>query len=648
MRIGNIIDGKYEIVALIGQGGMGSVYEARHTIIKRRYAVKILHAQFAENKNVSQRFILEAQAAAAIGSDHIIEVTDAGTTNDGCPYLVMELLEGEDLAAVLERQGPLAPARAAGLVSQACEALAAAHRSGIVHRDLKPGNLFVARRPDGREWLKVLDFGIAKFKDLSLTPTQFMLGTIFYMSPEQAEIAKEVDGRADIYSMGVILYEALTGHLPFPARELRQVLAQVLTGLSIPPTTHRPDLPAELEKVVLRAMAKEREDRFQSMEALAAALRPFVDEPHGAVEHAEPPSAGEAKSIAGSEDVEPAVAGFARTRLESTEPPPSAPSTSVLRSLPPRGLLRRGRLLAVSGVVVIGLAAATVLIVTDIGPTATARSPAGGARNTARPAVATTAAAGSAPGPVADSNRWVHVGKSPGRILLGLPQGLVSSSSIGFHPDRRISAPDYDYELQQHEVTWGELRPWLAAHPEARTSAGWQPAFGGAQLPAVGVPWEIGHGYCQSLGGALPTEEEWEYAARGPTARFYPWGSDAVDLERTHVYRPGRPLSEVMTNDQDATPGGVGQAIHDLLGNAQEWTASLWREDAPGQPEEWVQSGSLSFRAVRGLPPSEPAPETIPPVGAAYREPLCATGTCPPETSQDIAVVGFRCARRSP
>ena len=653
MKVGDVIDGKYEILGLIGQGGMGAVYEARHTLIKRRYALKILHAQYAENENIAQRFILEAQAAAAIGSEHIIESTDAGKTDDGCPYLVMELLEGEDLAAVLAREGPLAPARAAALLAQACDALAAAHRAGIVHRDLKPGNLFIARRPDGEEWVKVLDFGIAKFKDLSLTPTQLVLGTLFYMSPEQAEVAKQVDARADIYSMGVILYETLTGHLPFDAGELRQVLAQVLMGNSIAPTKHRPDLPAELEKIVLRAMAREREDRYQSMEELGAALRPFAEAAADASNESTAP-VGEA------EESLPISSGFLRTRVERQEPPPSAPSTAALRAVHDRAVGRRRRLLAVAGVIALGMIAATVVVASGnllsspalarsvatsrISHKAKAAAPSTRSSPAASPATPTSRDVAGA----ADLNRWVHVTAARPGLLLGLSPDQVTSTSVGFHPDRGITAPTYNYEIQQHEVTWGELRPWIAAHAEALASAGWHPDPGGERSPAVGVPWELAHQYCQSIGGSLPTEEEWEYAARGAKARPYPWGSDAVDLERTHAYRPGSPLSRVMTSDQDATPGGAAQAIYDLLGNAQEWTSSLWREDAPGQPEGWVQSGGRSFRAVRGLPPAAAQPAALPAVGAAFREPLCATGDCPTGTAQDLAVVGFRCSRRAP
>ena len=224
MRVGQVIDGKYELVRLVGKGGMGSVFEVRHLRIGRRLALKTLHASYTENSEMVARFVREAQAAAAIGSQHIVEVTDAGETEDGTPFLVMEYLEGKDLSTVLDESGKLDIDRAVSFVLQLCVGLAAAHSQGIIHRDLKPSNLVVVRRPDGSEWIKVLDFGVAKVRESlppsspektpDLTQSSATLGTPYYMAPEQAWGSKNATTHSDIYAAGVILFDV---HFPRPA-----------------------------------------------------------------------------------------------------------------------------------------------------------------------------------------------------------------------------------------------------------------------------------------------------------------------------------------------------------------------------------------------------------------------------------------------
>ncbi len=208
------------MVRLLGSGGMGEVYEAQHSSIGRRFAIKFLHPLLAGNSEVVARFQREAQAAGGLENENIAAVVDIGTADDGAPYLVMEYLEGEDLAHLLVRGGPLPVPRAAYIIIQACRGLAAAHSRGIVHRDLKPENLFICKRNDGSDLVKVLDFGIAKLHTgrpgTGLTQTGTTMGTPFYMSLEQARGAKEVDHRTDIYALGVILYEILSGTKPHP------------------------------------------------------------------------------------------------------------------------------------------------------------------------------------------------------------------------------------------------------------------------------------------------------------------------------------------------------------------------------------------------------------------------------------------------
>jgi serine/threonine protein kinase len=277
-RIGTLVD-KYTIVRVLGRGGMGAVYEARHSKLARRVAIKFLLPDFAANREVLRRFENEAKAAGGLEHPNLAAVTDFGRADDGSPYLVMEFLEGEDCAKLLSRQGSLAASRAANIVVQACRGLAVAHKAAIVHRDLKPENLFVTDAGDGSDLIKVLDFGIAKLKvaDASVvTGTGATFGTAYYMSPEQARGAGEVDPRTDVWSMGVVLYEMLSGRKPFLGEQFLEVIHQILSLEPPPLAVLRPDLPPKLVATVESAMKKDLRERLPSVVSLAEALAPFV------------------------------------------------------------------------------------------------------------------------------------------------------------------------------------------------------------------------------------------------------------------------------------------------------------------------------------------------------------------------------------
>jgi serine/threonine-protein kinase len=263
---GQVLDGKYRLTRLLGKGGMGAVYRGEHVIIGKQVAVKFLHAEFAGNTEVVKRFYREAQAAAAIGHDGIIDVSDVGTSSLGDPYLVMEYLEGESLADMLTRCGPLGVGAACGIMEPALQALHAAHSKGIVHRDLKPENLFLVHQQGAPPKIKIIDFGISKFAESGggekLTQTGSVMGTPVYMSPEQARGAADLDHRADLYSMGVILYEMLTGRLPFEGGNFTEIIINILTAAPRPPAEAFPGFPAEAEPVVLRALEKDPARRF--------------------------------------------------------------------------------------------------------------------------------------------------------------------------------------------------------------------------------------------------------------------------------------------------------------------------------------------------------------------------------------------------
>ena len=280
-RIGRLIGGKYRLLRLIGQGGMGAVYEAQHAVIGRRFAVKFLHARWAGGEAALARFRREAQAAGTLVSEHIAQVTDFDVTEDGAPYLVMEYLLGESLAELLQREGPLSVPRVLHFVLQACRGLAEAHAAGVVHRDLKPDNLFVVRRADGSEQIKVLDFGIAKVQtpedNQAITRTGAMLGTPFYMAPEQARGERNVDQRVDVYALGVISYELLSGSKPHPGDSYNAILAHILTEAPQPLQTLRRGLPPGLADVIHRTMALDPNARPPSVTELGRQLGSFVD-----------------------------------------------------------------------------------------------------------------------------------------------------------------------------------------------------------------------------------------------------------------------------------------------------------------------------------------------------------------------------------
>jgi eukaryotic-like serine/threonine-protein kinase len=282
VAIGEILADKYRVEAILGHGGMGVVVAAWHLELEQRFAMKFLLPRLAENQEAAERFRREARASARILSEHVARVVDVGTMNGGVPFMVMEYLEGNDLSHELERVGAFEVADAVSYVLQACVALAEAHNKNIVHRDLKPANLFLAARPDGTRLVKVLDFGISKSlggtygSQLSLTRTAALVGSPFYMSPEQLESAKDADARSDLWSLGVILFELLTGKVPFSGESMPQLVRSVLAGTVEPVTALRPDVPEALSEAVLRCLRQDPAQRFANVAELARAIAPFT------------------------------------------------------------------------------------------------------------------------------------------------------------------------------------------------------------------------------------------------------------------------------------------------------------------------------------------------------------------------------------
>ena len=295
VSIGETLAGKYTVERVLGVGGMGVVVAAKHIHLGERVAIKFLLPHALVRPDVVERFLREGKAAAKMKSEHIARVRDTGTLDSGAPYLVMEYLEGQDLSALLRDKGTLPMEVAVDYVLQACEALADAHAAGVIHRDLKPGNLFLARKNDGTPVIKIIDFGISKLGVTGepgapengtgeMTQTAMMMGSPYYMAPEQMASARDVDARSDIWSLGIILHTLLTGTPPFKAPSVMEIFELILAGA--PPLRRAlPSAPEGLEAILLKCLQRDRAQRYDNVAELAAALVPFG--PAGARESAD-------------------------------------------------------------------------------------------------------------------------------------------------------------------------------------------------------------------------------------------------------------------------------------------------------------------------------------------------------------------------
>lgn len=265
--VGRVIGGNYRVERLLGKGGMGTVFQARQLSLDRDVAIKVLLSPMAMEGQMLERFQREARASSNIGHPGIVQVIDLGYLEEGLPFIAMEMLSGEDLRAKLSREGALGPDQAVPLMLQTCDALQAAHDKGIVHRDLKPDNLFLVYRQGRVPMLKILDFGLSKIKgtDQKLTDTGALLGTPNYMSPEQVKGDLAVDHRTDIYACGAILYEMLTGKPAYDGPTVQSILVSIMTEDPASPRSLRPEMAPELEAIVLRAMARNPDDRYQTI-----------------------------------------------------------------------------------------------------------------------------------------------------------------------------------------------------------------------------------------------------------------------------------------------------------------------------------------------------------------------------------------------
>ncbi|HET6584273.1 MAG TPA: serine/threonine-protein kinase, partial [Nannocystaceae bacterium] len=277
--VGTILADRYRILRKLGEGGMGSVYLAEHTTINKRLAIKVLSSEYCHKQDLVNRFLQEARAASMIEQENVVEITDFGSTPGGSVFFAMEYLNGEDLAATIKREGALSWTRARQILLQICAALGSAHAAGIIHRDMKPDNCYRIRRGSNDDFIKVLDFGIAKVQSdegdggRALTRTGMIFGTPEYMSPEQAK-GEKVDHRVDVYAVGVIMYELLTGRVPFTADTFMGILTKhMFEAPQAPSALIGPgSIPVDVEAIILKSLQKDREYRFQTMAEMAHAI----------------------------------------------------------------------------------------------------------------------------------------------------------------------------------------------------------------------------------------------------------------------------------------------------------------------------------------------------------------------------------------
>jgi eukaryotic-like serine/threonine-protein kinase len=569
--LGRVVDRRYRVLDRLGSGGMGVVYRVEHMQLGKFAAMKVLHADGAKNKEVVRRFHLEAQSVSQLNHPNIVQTFDFGQW-DGSLYLIMEYVKGEDLGAVLTREGPIPFRRAAKLFVQVCSALTEAHEAGIIHRDLKPENLMTILRRDGTEHAKVLDFGLAKLRERGDTPAITLggavVGTPYYMSPEQVR-AEALDPRADVYSLGATFYRVVTGLPPFQAASPVAVLAKHLTDQAVPPGRLVPDLglPAEVDRIVMRALAKSPSERYASASEIQADLEVLLaasPRPDGGVGGAEssgrvpavrPPEVTEAPTISIGSD--PGDGGLRLRRRDLDEFEQS---------------LRRRRLVSRLIVpAVFGAAAVVAVLYLRAGPHAvTSEHEPNNAAAYANPIASDV--------PVTGSIGEVLEGGKPDLDYFQIPAGKGARAVSA----RLQGIPDVDLVLELFDA---QGRRVAKADARGRGGGEW------LQPTALGP-----------AGGYLQIREEW-VEGQPPTEN----AGDRYTLS-AHWGAP-EPGWEIEPNDwkEVATPIAVGRAIRGYLGSADDKDWFSFTPDRSSHMTVRVRApAGVDIALLRGDPEGSP------------------------------------------
>lgn len=693
MYVGELIGGRYRLAEKLGAGSFGVVWRAEELFTFRDEGSGTSRTELISDVAIkvftAQVEVRELQILATCDHSNvlryraIVEHEDAAGREYVC--LVTELAEGGDVSEMLRgfRKG-LPPARVEKIVLPMAEALTYLHgrESAIVHRDVKPQNVLIV----GGSY-KLGDVGTAKALEGGGTDTSKDQGTIAYTAPERFD-GKVVPG-ADIYSLGVSAFELLTGRLLFTGSPHELMKHHIETR---PPIPH--ELPAHWQELLRRCLAKnpgerwsaeqvvwflrdrpaeEERKRLETVARQAEELRREHQRLSGELERMRKQTILEREKAdtqihlarveaqtyrdeamrleAGKHQLHEELEA-ARQSVTTPQLPPTVDIERLHRGgtgVTPRRLQWVLPAIAAAVALLVGIPLGSLLSggheedqpetpvpLSSLGPEQEALG-----ENSSQVPVTSTTEPDTGPPPL---NRWVQIEPPASSIHLGLPRG--STDEYGFRYEANILSPAISYEIQQHEVSWRELAPWHTENPSARLT---RPERDTDDHPVRGILWETARSYCKTLGGDLPTEEQWEYAARGPQLRNNPWGNREIDAKRTHVFHPGVQPFSVWLVAQDATPGDSAESIHNLLGNVREWTVDRYRLATNG--DLWVPSRGRTFRAVRGLPPNTEPPETLPRAGAAFRNMLCTAGPCTENDGelrvyrQVLEYVGFRCVR---
>jgi len=667
--IGMVLDGRYRMDSLLGRGGMGVVYRATHIHIDTEFAIKVLHPDLVANQSAIERFRREARAAGRIHHPNAIQVTDFGVTKEGIVYLVMELVDGQSLREMLLMEGTFEYYRAVAIMHQACAAVEAAHQSGVIHRDLKPDNI-VVQRVGNIEKVKVLDFGIAKLKEKtpsddsgqSLTREGMVIGTPEYMSPEQCR-ARSLDARSDIYSLATILYEMLCGAPPFTAESPLEVVAKHLNGVTRPLSQVCSSVPKPIEQVVMRALEKDPAKRpssatrfsYELMEAVKAVKSGYttrledsqtslelledattigeeqtrlvigprevshlvVATPSGAAAHAVPDKDTPAPSSEVGERISGSVQNVRDYATTASPTPQTLPRATAEASLVGK--------LTKSSMLIAAVAVALVLVAGGIGYSVWLAKR---GENPKASVPGSTTSTGNSRAEIVKDMALIPGGEfMMGRDKGGgddeRPMHLVKVKS--FYIDK------FEVTNQQYKVFVDDTR---RTPPQDWKDRNYAP--GEARFPVRYVTWQDAADYAKWAGKRLPTEEEWEYVARGGDKQWlYPWGNDWKDgyayVDHPALDRP----APIHSFEKDRSPLGD---VYDLAGNVSEWVQDFYTDKygGPSKPNLKVYRGGnfygkqkpSTYRFSDFLDPSPANPKEM----KGYNE-------------LTLPRVGFRCAK---
>ncbi|MEM7160527.1 MAG: SUMF1/EgtB/PvdO family nonheme iron enzyme [Myxococcota bacterium] len=603
---------RYELKRLLGVGGMGEVYQGLHRTIEKDVAVKVLAYQHRHNPSLNNRFLEEAKAASKIRHDNVVDITDFGHSPQGCAYFVMEYLEGEDLAATLKREKPLAWPRVQHILSQLLSALGAAHERGIVHRDIKPANCLRFTKNNDPDFIKVLDFGIARISSPEqeegerLTKAGTIMGTAEYMAPEQARAAADVDARTDLYAVGVMLFEMVTGQLPFTSGSPMELLAKHLTA---PPprasSVATYPLPVGLDELIARSLAKEPDERYATAQELSAAIAAISTDQVVS----SPPQAGA-----------PSQPGYTPAPVTANLPPNTGVDEPA--AAPSQGSSKTGVAVAatLAGLALVG---GGVWFATK-GPTEDPKPAAASASNT-EPAAAAAETPKAPPAPVPTvptctdgmvlvdagsffmgtddpDNRALQTARPPHKVRLDAY--CIAIDEVTTAQFQQCSAKG-ECQRAFKDSLWPqgtlEEKDWVQRREALSQLCNTEKDDRG-EHPINCVTWAQARDYCEFAGGRLPTEAEWEFAARGSDGRIFPWGdeppthehgnlcnAECKEWRRQQKLPPEGTLSDADDKWYGTAPvgtfpqGTTQHGLRDIVGNVFEWTASDFElyEDHP-------------------------------------------------------------------